>query len=179
MIFKLKFVLQVEICFFQVETVLQLLQVEIHFTSKHMFYWITWSILRVSPLGTPTTQTAEIARRLKAAEPTIVPGPSSPDSKLFPTISMIESKISGAEEPCSQFHRYFTSSFCADILSTKKITKPNCKYRKAAQSTFVQKAARKMFVKLIPGPSRSGWQQFRSKRGSQSPRGCPFCHYRL
>ena len=50
-------------------------------------------------MGTPTTQTAEMANKLKAADPTIVPGPSSPDSKLFPTISMIESRISGADEP--------------------------------------------------------------------------------
>ena len=33
----------------------------------------TWSILLVSPVGTPTTQTAEMASKLKAADPTIVP----------------------------------------------------------------------------------------------------------
>ena len=37
--------------------------------------------------------------RLKAAEPTIAPGPSSPDSKFLPMISMMERRISGADEP--------------------------------------------------------------------------------
>ncbi len=35
----------------------------------------------------------------------------------------------------------------------QKITNPNCKHIKAAQKTFVQKAARKMFMKLTPGPN--------------------------
>ena len=50
-------------------------------------------------MGTPETHTAEIHSKLKAAEPTIVPGPNSPASKLFPTISMMLSKISGADDP--------------------------------------------------------------------------------
>ena len=48
--------------------------------SQHIFCnfgklnWMwTWSILLVSPVGTPTTQTAEMANKLKAADPTIVP----------------------------------------------------------------------------------------------------------
>ncbi len=37
--------------------------------------------------------------------------------------------------------------FFAQIFFSQKITNTNCKYRKAAQNTFVQKAACKMFVK--------------------------------
>ena len=36
-------------------------------------------IFRVSPFGMHTTQTAMMMKRLKAAEPTIVDGPSSPE----------------------------------------------------------------------------------------------------
>jgi hypothetical protein len=34
------------------------------------------------------TQTALIPIKLKAADPTMVPGPKDPDSKLLPTISV-------------------------------------------------------------------------------------------
>ena len=44
--------------------------------------------------------TPEITIRLKAADPTIVDGPNSPGSfPKFDTVSITESKISGAEEP--------------------------------------------------------------------------------
>ncbi len=43
-------------------------------------------------------QMAMMMKKLKAAEPTIVPGPRSPASNLFPMISITESKISGAEK---------------------------------------------------------------------------------
>ena len=45
-------------------------------------------------------------------EPTIVDGPSSPASKLLPTISIMERRISGADEPslCSQFAEIFCIS---------------------------------------------------------------------
>ena len=56
-------------------------------------------ILLISPPGTPAMQTAEMARRLKEAEPTMVLGPSLSDSKLFPTIPITANMISGAEEP--------------------------------------------------------------------------------
>jgi len=46
-----------------------------------------------------TIQTAVIASKLKAAEPTMVPGPNFPASKPPPTISMHERRISGAEDP--------------------------------------------------------------------------------
>lgn len=43
----------------------------------------------------------EIPRRLNAAEPTIVDGPNSPgvSSSKVTSVSIIESKISGAEDP--------------------------------------------------------------------------------
>ena len=44
-------------------------------------------------------QTAEIASKLKDAEPTIVLGPKASASKLLPMIPMIANSISGAEEP--------------------------------------------------------------------------------
>ena len=47
-------------------------------------------------------QTAEMARRLKEAEPTMVLGPRAAASKLFPTIPIIANRISGAEEPRSK-----------------------------------------------------------------------------
>ena len=62
----------------------------------HQFYGEYQQILT---LGTPATQTAEIHSKLKAAEPTMVPGPNSPASNPLPTISITLSKISGAEEP--------------------------------------------------------------------------------
>ena len=51
-------------------------------------------------LPTETMDTAEMTIKLKAAEPTIVEGPSSPgvEPKLL-TVSITESRISGAEEP--------------------------------------------------------------------------------
>ena len=41
-------------------------------------------ILLVSPLGIAVIHTADMANKLKAAEPTIVLGPNSPLSKWFP-----------------------------------------------------------------------------------------------
>ena len=55
--------------------------------------------LLVSLSGMPETQTAEMASRLKAADPTMVLGPRASDSKLFPIIPMMAKRISGAEEP--------------------------------------------------------------------------------
>ena len=44
-------------------------------------------------------QTAEIASRLKAADPTIVLGPRASDSKLLPITPITAKQISGAEDP--------------------------------------------------------------------------------
>ena len=49
-----------------------------------------------SPSGMDMIHTPVMTKRLKAAEPTIVPGPNAPASKLFPTISIMERRISGA-----------------------------------------------------------------------------------
>ena len=56
-------------------------------------------ILLISPSGMPAMQTAEMASRLKEAEPTMVLGPSFSDSKLFPMIPITARRISGADEP--------------------------------------------------------------------------------
>ena len=56
-------------------------------------------ILLISPVGTPAMQTAEMASRLKEADPTMVLGPSASDSKLFPMIPITARRISGAEDP--------------------------------------------------------------------------------
>ena len=49
---------------------------------------------------TATTEHALITKRLKAADPTMVDGPSSPAvSPRVVTVSSTERKISGAEEP--------------------------------------------------------------------------------
>jgi hypothetical protein len=42
-------------------------------------------------------QMAMMMKKLNAADPTIVPGPKSAASKLLPTISITESRISGAK----------------------------------------------------------------------------------
>ena len=76
--------------------------------SAHNFAWL---ILLVSPAGMPTMHTAEMTSRLKAAEPTMVPGPSSPASNLFLMISMQERRISGAEEPSAMRVRLATVPF--------------------------------------------------------------------
>ena len=54
-------------------------------------------------------QTAEMASKLKDAEPTMVLGPRASDSKLFPTIPIIAKRISGADEPT-------TKSFSQSLL---------------------------------------------------------------
>ena len=68
-------------------------------------------ILRDSPLGTLIMQMAVISRRLNAADPTIVPGPNSPDSKLRLITSMQANNISGADVPSAINVRLATVSF--------------------------------------------------------------------
>ncbi len=58
------------------------------------------SIFLICPPPTDTMDTALITRRLKAAEPTMVDGPSSPGiPPSIETVSMTESRISGALDP--------------------------------------------------------------------------------
>jgi hypothetical protein len=64
-----------------------------------------------------TTQIAVIMNRLKAAEPIIVPGPKSPASKFNEIVSIIASKISGAELPSAISVKFATVSFHT-IIST-------------------------------------------------------------
>merc|ERR1712137_99542 len=52
-----------------------------------------------------------IINRLKAAEPTIVEGPSFPLWNPFLMVSIMESKISGADEPNAMSVRFATVSF--------------------------------------------------------------------
>ena len=56
-------------------------------------------MVRVSPAGRQTTQTAVMTIRLKAADPTIVDGPSAPLLKPSFIVSITERRISGADEP--------------------------------------------------------------------------------
>ncbi len=55
----------------------------------------------------------------------------------------------GSSSPVVNFTNILQGAL-APIFFFQKITKPNCKWWKAAQNTFVKKAARKMFVKLTP-----------------------------
>lgn len=59
--------------------------------------------LRISPFGMTTTQMAMIMNRLNAADPTIVFGPKSPASKPRAMTSMMDRRISGADEPGMAF----------------------------------------------------------------------------
>lgn len=66
---------------------------------------------RSSSFGIDMIHTAEMTNKLKAAEPTIVEGPSSPAQKLFPKISIIDRRISGALVPSANKLRLATVSF--------------------------------------------------------------------
>jgi len=55
------------------------------------------------------------------------------------------------EENCSSFHQhFFTNSFCADILSPKKLQSQTVSREKLQKTLSYQKAAHKVLVKLTP-----------------------------
>ena len=98
-------------------------------------------ILRISLVGTPAMQTAEMASRLNEADlpweiikseitnhhknniytdPTIVDGPNFSDSKLLPMIPITARRISGAEEPVQRVHMILEIAYviyCKAILN--------------------------------------------------------------
>ena len=86
-------------------------------------------LLGFSP--TDRIDTALITRRLKAAEPTMVEGPSSPGvSSSKVTVSMTESKISGALEPRAMRVKFAMVGFQTGISMVNSspiiINKGNC-----------------------------------------------------
>ena len=64
-----------------------------------------------SPAGMDRMQMAVMMKRLKAADPTMVPGPSSPDSNVLETVSSTDIMISGALVPNASRDRLATVSF--------------------------------------------------------------------
>lgn len=68
-------------------------------------------IRRDSVPGMAEMHTAVMPNKLKAADPTMAPGPKSPALKSFPTISMMDRRISGAEDPSAIRVRFATVSF--------------------------------------------------------------------
>jgi len=75
--------------------------------------------------STDGMQTALMNKRLKAAEPTIVEGPSAPAGwPSLPQVSTTESKISGAEDPKAIKERFAIVAFQTG-LSTKNLFMPS------------------------------------------------------
>jgi hypothetical protein len=69
-------------------------------------------------------ETAVIINMLYAAEPTIVPGPSSPDSKLLSKISSMARMISGADEPRAMSVRLAIVAFHTSTVWNSSFARP-------------------------------------------------------
>jgi len=54
-------------------------------------------------------------------------------------------------EPCSQFHQHFTSSFCIDIFATKKLQSKTVIKEDLGKAILCSKVTRKVLMKLTPG----------------------------
>jgi len=67
---------------------------------------------------------------------------------------MIHSQSSATSVSCSQLHRYFTRSFCADILSYKQLQSQTVIREKLCKTLSYKKAAHKMLVKSTPGDQK-------------------------
>lgn len=69
-------------------------------------------------------QTAMMTRRLKAADPTMVEGPSAPAKKFPATTSMTDRIISGAEEPSAMRDRLAMVGFqtCTSVIPKPKMS---------------------------------------------------------
>ncbi len=68
-------------------------------------------IFLTSSSGMTYMQRPRIMNKLKAAEPTIVPGPRSPALKFFAHISTTDRRISGADDPRAIRVKFATVSF--------------------------------------------------------------------
>ncbi len=67
-----------------------------------------------------------------------LPIPQGSEGLVVSMTNVVFGSLTPRMRTCSRFHQHYTSTFFADILSTK-ITNLNCKHTKAVQNTFIQK----------------------------------------